>query len=1397
MARKYNEYLNVNADFIPVFSAHSDRDFPEKWKAFYPHESFKAIIKQMIDTLEMSSTEKNKSLWMSGAYGTGKTYASFVIKHLLEDDLENVKAYCESNNMMDIYARISGIRSKGKTLVVHRSSSASIIGNNRLFNCIIESVKKALKANGYTKFGATSQYDKVLATLKDENAPFVFAKAFVKYKSRFTEFSKPESVIQTLEDADIEDTSELLETIVEVAEQEGYIWTTSETEIIDWLEEVIKINNLYSIVFIWDEFTEFFKNNRNSITGLQEIAQASASIRFYFFLITHGNAQIITDLSARKVIEARFKQSNIEMADATAFTLMSQAIKHNGDLVNEWETTEAELWHRVEHSVKNHILKVSVDTKESELRKLLPLHPYAAYLLKFIAKDISSNQRTMFQFLSGDYDEGGIIKTNFRWFIDNYGNAQNEWNFLTADYIWSYFFTDDNVDLDANFKSVLSHYNNYEAICENDESKKRVLKVALLLTGMQQKSGATRSSGQSSLLRPTLSNISATFIGTPIENKIANIMAEFVSKGVFSSIQESNDTLYVPPVGNIDEDKFNEILETVKKDIPFEKIVTDTNYSIYDNFIPKEHLQYRYELYCVTTQNYKDYIDRANALKPNKIPLFFLFAKNEMEQGKVKDSVQKIFAACIKKCLVVDFSGQVFTDLNYDGFIRSKAEEKYYSASTTQQNHCKIAQTNAKKIIDEWKSKLFVTSLDVYTDIEHVQKCQGGGNLRKIMKETNSAYFGCGLEDISVNEKLFAASGYKETVAQMGMSKLVIPPNFSYLNNISGKLVNEGIWNDKNYVQTHPTHVVSLIKQKITTIIEDGFSKNHRVEIVSIWEELQKPPFGLLPCTGTVFLLGFLLKEYADSIYYKYDGANTVGLNYTDLCDLIVSMVKELPKAKNQYIIKQRPQDEEFCAITGDIFKIAKNKQTSIDDIAKNINIFLRTNEYPLWCLTPYVENVCDDSPIQTEELTAVALLCEFISTDKKAGRDSTRVAEDLYKLYKQTPMLAEELTKLVSVENMREGMNYYIAVYKPQLITITQRLGIKPSTYLYELNKKLSDDASYLWDKGDIEHQIDNLYADYYYIDCINLILQEKKSTIQDAQDALINKLKIVKIPLCYVLEERQDLQVLFDVFMAIKANAIGDRLERGKIIARDAGIFNSFFNGQLDLFRIIVQKNVDSTIVEDEVDSIFQNVPSETLFKAADEFIISMTNYLKRYRQDKKVNQLKDLWKKKTNSDTAIELSTKLEFPILVAFTDENAIAEEVFGIVNGSRAARETTIDDCLSFVKSSKLDKLFDEKNRENLFRDYFCGDYSYLITDLNDFKNALFRRLNCPIYEWIIKVREIKDFVKIYAEDIYKNKTVNTVKEKIKGMKQEAIAEYLMKLIEDKPLVGIEILKDEE
>lgn len=1394
MARTYSDYISVDTDFIPVFSAFSDRDFPTKWKSFFPHDSFKTILNHLIETLEMSSVEKNKPVWMYGAYGTGKTFASFVIKHLLEDDLTFAREYCETNKMMPLFARLQGVRAKGKTIVVHRSSSADVNGQNKLFNIIIESVKEALKKNDCQYFGQKSRYDIVLSTLKDPLSAFNFDKAFDRHKLKFEGYASAASVVRDLETLPSEEQYDLLETIIEVAEAENYNWSTSVGDVIAWLDDVVKTNNLHAIVFIWDEFTEFFKNNQSNLTGLQEIAQASATIRFYFFLITHLSVEIIHDQVARRVIEARFKCPAIEMAETTAFMLMGQAIKHEPDLAMEWERVNEDLWARVEKQTRKTILSLSSDTKETEIKRLLPFHPYAAYLLKVISRTISSNQRTMFQFISGDYGGEDDPKTNFRWFIDRHSNALNEWNFLTADLIWNYFFTEENPDLDAVFRTAMGQYNNYASLCGNDSNKERILKVVLLLSAMQQVMGGARTQGATKLLRPTLSNIAFAFVGTPNESLVEQTMSWFVQKQIFGKIDEDGDVLYVPPAGQIDQERWDRLRQEVAQQVTFEKILTD--YDIAKDFKPDGYLQARCEIFSVTTRDYQNAENQALALSPNKIPVFFMFAKDETERAKAKTIVERIVKNSNGRLVIVDFSEEVLTAVSFDKFIDEKTYERYYTGNPNYSNQLNVAKQNAQNIIAEWKRKLATAILHIYPQLsagapQETRK----NNLKRRLQEINESKFGCGLETISVNDRLFSATGFKETLPQMAMSKVTIPANFAYVREISNKLSNEQIWNDPKYWENKPNHAVSKMKIRLEEVISSGFEKDRRVAITEIWHALEQPPFGLFTCQGAAFLLGFLLKEYADSMYYKNDGANTVPLNYTDLSSLIDAAVKGLPKAENQYIVKQKPEHIEFCQISGEIFRIAKDKRNSVDDVGKNISVFLSQNRLPLWSLKSYLENEFTDVE---EANQAIDLYCEFVSTTPAIGRDRLTIADELYIVFKNHPSLKGFLMDKNKIENMKKGMEYYIAENKPEVIQLIRRLGIEMQEFLQRLIEKLSPDSSYLWQIGDTKKQIDSLYLDYKLIDSLNNLIPEKKRSKEEARRALAQRFEMIKIPSALIMQEYPRLKTLFEHTHRIIS---GESIDTENVITTLDELSQDFvdlFKSQNQIFTKVLRKIFDFPIADEEMNYLFSNLPGNIISFSEDQFSTLIKRNLDEYRKTKKINQLYQAWEIRTGTKNPEAWSRKNLLPIICLFQKDNNEALFTFNLINqhSGSTVDERLIDKAIEYVRSEELDVLENLTACNQIFLQTFARDYACIIDDVEDLKKTIATEVGLDADKWMTAQRKLLDnCIEHYAKHQYDAVYKHKVKDKIRLLSPERAQEYLSELIEDKPLVGINILMD--
>ena len=159
----------------------------------------------------------------------------------------------------------------------------------------------------------------------------------------------------------------------------------SPTAVKEWLKEIIAKNNLAGIVFIWDEFTEYFNHNRN-VTTLQELAHTTQEVSFYLFLVTHRALQQFTHLDDdnRKKLQDRFHNCRLEMEEVTAYTLLGNAIETVSGKERDWEDKRESLWQQVERLLLHiNILGTDKLTKE-ELKKLIPTHPYTLSFIPYI-----------------------------------------------------------------------------------------------------------------------------------------------------------------------------------------------------------------------------------------------------------------------------------------------------------------------------------------------------------------------------------------------------------------------------------------------------------------------------------------------------------------------------------------------------------------------------------------------------------------------------------------------------------------------------------------------------------------------------------------------------------------------------------------------------------------------------------------------------------------------------------------------------------------------------------------------------------------------------------------------------------------------------------------------------
>ena len=90
MAEKYIDYFNIDPEYFPQVNEAIINKEPDLWKKFYPHESFVGLIR---DTISVVTRKQKVSIWVEGAYGTGKSHAVLTLKKLLDASPEATKEY--------------------------------------------------------------------------------------------------------------------------------------------------------------------------------------------------------------------------------------------------------------------------------------------------------------------------------------------------------------------------------------------------------------------------------------------------------------------------------------------------------------------------------------------------------------------------------------------------------------------------------------------------------------------------------------------------------------------------------------------------------------------------------------------------------------------------------------------------------------------------------------------------------------------------------------------------------------------------------------------------------------------------------------------------------------------------------------------------------------------------------------------------------------------------------------------------------------------------------------------------------------------------------------------------------------------------------------------------------
>ena len=582
MAYKYREYFDLDDAYFPQINEATIEK--ALWDNTYPHETF---IKLLNSVHGMLDGRTRRSVWIHGSYGTGKSQCAFALKKILEAQDAELTAYWIQqdnpnwplNKEVDLLKKFIGHKQR-KIVTAYRYGSGGISTTQQLLLAVQESVKAALIEQGVAYTGENTLKDAVIAWI-EKPAQKAFLNDLLETKYASWPQSTADEVLSALSnDGDIQ---QLMNNIFTLANEEGITALNLTTEgLIAWIKDIINKNDI-KFVLIWDEFSAYFKNNRNSLDQFQKLAELCAD-RFYFIIVTHETGGLINTYdSAWTILRQRFDFSEITLPDGIAFELISHARKVKPAAMKKWVTLADDINSWLPYS-RAAVMKEIKITNSEVIKGLLPLHPMAALVLKYIASAFQSNQRSIFDFMSLDKDDVQA----FQWFVAH-TSPEDDYPLLTIDQLWNFFYEHGKENLTVDIRSILDTFPRQQSL---ETKQQTVLKTVLIMQAANHRIGDSVE-----LFKVTDRNLSLAFEGNrDLEgNAAVNIAKQLVNDGV----------LYKKPIGGgievyaaaqlvSDQTRITRIKEEVRKKITTANLVNEGGLSDVLELTPP--LKLRYEL---------------------------------------------------------------------------------------------------------------------------------------------------------------------------------------------------------------------------------------------------------------------------------------------------------------------------------------------------------------------------------------------------------------------------------------------------------------------------------------------------------------------------------------------------------------------------------------------------------------------------------------------------------------------------------------------------------------------------------------------------------------------------------------------------------------------------------
>lgn len=690
---KYSDIVSLRA-MRPAYNIQEEGQ--GEWKTFIANDQFNGILDRMIKAVRNNDADNHKSLWIAGTYGTGKSHAGAVLKHLFCDPIDSIREYVEDEYRKDKYAMLRNallnVREGKRLFAVNLYGQQSIAHEEDLSLQMQREIKGALQRAGI-EITVKTDFDSLVEHIDEQPAIWqTLIDSNTMLSSVAPDLKKLKQLLQSGD-------TEVLDRVRTAQRSAGIDIRLQIQNLKDWIFEVqnaLKRQGTYDgLLIIWDEFTEIMTSSIGArlLVLLQEIAETMMNPEndSYFLFISHPSALLTLKEEEREKTKGRYHYVAYNMEPVSAFKIMSKKFKVVDEAMYEQRKHQFFAKH---DELLEMFSQSSTDTAETidNIMNLYPLHPSTANLATYYAREAGSSSRSVFEFLADE---------SVRGFLDSEDNYEHE-RTVTADYLWDY--VQPNFEKDTvKFGAVTERYNSHHITVEAAGADYlRVFKGILLLN-------ALNNIANSDTVTPSEQNIRNLFVGTEIESELQDILDYLNDKSIIQRQPNGNYSILFTALPGEEIQKIKDEL-MASRYLYTDQVIKfgETAREAFDKNFRQMARPQSYQFFSRQSNEYtllNKIENTAAGARGYEVFLAILVGRNMEEVFFLKDVAERNCREERFKNVTFLVMEAPFGDKEYERFIEYQANAECAQRHSLP-NQQKTYAKNASEMIDEWVKRM-------------------------------------------------------------------------------------------------------------------------------------------------------------------------------------------------------------------------------------------------------------------------------------------------------------------------------------------------------------------------------------------------------------------------------------------------------------------------------------------------------------------------------------------------------------------------------------------------------------------------------------------------------------------------------------------------------------------